>query len=488
MTFIHLYNRGINLLRNNLGKTLIVGNTTLFLGYDSYKFRKETSPKNAIDMKSIEEQISDFVKYKISKGTYKPDKLYITYDNNSTYSQFMKPIRKIKDYNWINKIHQSLIEYNHDMGYRINRTIYKKFLSDFPYQDNIYYNKVFLDSNKVSEQWLIDEFYYFDVFSHQFSGEIQNILTTYTEKKFSKHNPNFAKNLLETELKRHHLIRNNKIIMWCFQEAIQFNLNILRCVEDEYMNKCDDYFFVPDNLKGFGNQYTYLSTPAICDLLSYEYYLQRLNKIKPDYITSFLNRYYGLFDELYDTKNHADYNEIHKFVNTITTNMTLKDIILNKFNDLYLPIKSEVIFIIMKNTDKYTDLENKIISDFFKNDDYLNEYIKKYAFISLETLNEILFKFTDKKNTKQYISDLIVSGKYQIKGDNMEKIPDYVLENMDNTKKLLMNQHKLNINQIEELVIKYEKYNRELTSTELMIFIKKYQPKFFEKIIGSTLS
>lgn len=465
--FFKLYQRCVGSIRNNLGKTLILGNTTLFLGYDSYIFRKETSPQTAHDG--------------------------IKYNKNSMYSQLMKPIRYIKDCFWINNIHIMLL--TNSKKSHMNRENYSTFLSHFPYQEEIY-NNLTHHSVNVSKTWLINEFKYLNMSPDANYKKLGNILSAFSMKKFSKEDDTFAKELLRSELEKDILSRNNKYILWCFREAFEHNKNIL-LIDSEYLDTCDDWFFIPENLDrqiytlsdfkwkrplSYFNEISeeyYFPNSLILNLLSNEYYLSRLNKINPKYLTIYLNKHcnqYFKCEYLFES-HETSYLAICDFLDSVSKNATVKNIIFNNFQDLHLEIKMRIISVIMKNTNKDTIIENKIISDFFKdNNDNLQEYITKYnSMISLQTLTDMLSQFTNITNIEEYVTGLVVSGKYQISENN--QIPEYMLQD-SNIEKILINQHKLNMDQVRQLVIKYEKLNKHLTLTELMVFLKKNQPEF----------
>lgn len=281
MAFSQSCRRGIKLIRNNVNKILI-GNTALILGHDSYIFRKETTA----------EKISGTIKY----------------NNCSLYSQIMKPIRKIKDYYWINKIHQHLME---DEEYIVNGKMYTHFLSDFPHQIKIY------------------------------------------NETYCHYDPNFTRYILQNELKKNKEKKNNKIIMWCFQEGIKSNLDILS-INSKYLDECDDLFFIPENIIECKDPHNNNYMDSVVDLLSNEYYMSRLNKINPKYITSFLNYYSYVFnvkkfDDFFDDqytcenyKNWPKYMTLMHFIESINKNNTLKNYILNNFNCLNSIIKEEI--------------------------------------------------------------------------------------------------------------------------------------------------
>jgi hypothetical protein len=520
--FLKLFQRFYDSIGNNLGKTLILGNTTLFLGCDSCIFRKQTSPQTARDS--------------------------VKYNNNSIYSQFMRPIRNIKDCFWINHIHMMLLTNNERTC--MNRENYSKFLSHFPYQEEIY-NNLTDYSVKVSKKWLIDEFNYLNISPHANHQKLCNILGAFSMKKFSKEDKTFARELLRSELDKDILTRNNSHILWCFREAFEHNKDILS-IHSVYLDTCDDWFFIPENLDrqiytlsdfkckrplSYFNEISekyYFPRSLIFNLLSNEYYLSRLNKIKPNHLTLYLNdcAYYFKYEHLFEFSEIPDYLATCHFIDSVSSNTTLKNIILNNFHDLDLAIKMRVISVIMeklttrmrvisatmKNTNTDTVIENKIIFDFFKNnddniqnyitkynspyslravkdtvieykiiseffkdnDDNIQNYITKYnSTISLQTLTEMLSQFTNITNVTEYVTSLVVSGKYQI--TKHEQIPEYMLQD-SNIEKILINQHKLDIDQVKQLVNKYEKLNRHLTPTELIIFLKKYQPEFVKHL------
>jgi len=459
MTFIHLYNRGINLLRNKLGKTLIVGaSTTLFLGYDSYKFRKETSP--------------------IQCGIYLYPDEDIKYDNSSIYSQIMKPIRTIKDCIWIDEIHEALIKDNtlNDLCQITSKT-YRKFLLDFPYPKETY-NKEVLNCWYISRKWMFEEIFRLNENSKQYSEEIQNMLTIYSKRKFSPSSSYFAIKLLEIELDKDKLERNNTIITWCFHEAIYCNINILYYLKDEHLLKLNDWIFDPENINSLHSE--------ILKLHRHERILSELTKLNIkslDYITSYLNKYSNLFESLGMT-NDPNYIDIDIYIDSIFQNKILKNIIVNNFNKLYLPIKMTIIYKMIKNnTTENIEDDNKFISDFFKDNNNLTEYIIKYnSIITPQYLYNILSQYTNIENIQSHITNLCVNGIYQF--DDSYEIPDYILKDSENIGKLLMNQKNLNDKEINKLILKYEKQNSHLTTIELMMFIKKYQPKLFEKVFN----
>jgi len=391
MSFTQLYHYGINLVKSNIGKSIIVGSTILILGYEGYN------------------------NYKIRQETIKSYRnLNIKYNNREEGLQ-LKPIQNQK--------------------------------------------------------------------------------------------------ILENEFIKNKIDRDNKIITMCFQKELTMDSDILS-IDEKYLQECDDLFFIPENIIEIKNKSDNNYVKSVVKLLSNEYYLSRLNKINPNYIISFFNHYEDAIDientykhalkitpySIYDDNDEVDYiYDSYKYtlsknfmicnlITSITKNNTLKNIILDKFNDLYLPVKIKVIQTMMKNINNCTTHENKIISDFFKDYNNLEKYIinlDKYILqndnTSLDVINEILSKFTNIQDPKQYFIDLIVSGKYQIDGNYMKKIPDYILKNNDNVEKLLMNQHNLNDDQITLLKIIYETENKNLTPYDVFLFIKKYQPDFFRK-------
>jgi len=141
MTFTHLYNRGINLLRNNLGKILIVGaSTTLFLGYDSYKFRKETCPYE-----------NNYISKRTEKCTFTQNEKY----QNNIYSSIMRPLRLIKDHFWIDDIHHKLIK-GVDSENVIRLHNYYNFLTDYQYSNDLI-NKVYKNHIRPTNDYIIEE-------------------------------------------------------------------------------------------------------------------------------------------------------------------------------------------------------------------------------------------------------------------------------------------------------------------------------------------
>lgn len=230
------------ILRNILSKYrngLCIGvGASLGLAYDSYKFRKETSPdKNNYIIKPSE--------------IFSTDAPVERYTHN-IYSRIMWPFRLIKDHFWINDIHRKLIK-GVD-GNIIRESNYKNFLEDFPYSDDVTYRVLYDYTIKPADSWiavqLINRGLTHNDYNKQTNDNVYYKMIEYLKTNYKKeYDVKLAQELLRVELyykSASDIEKNSDILDWCFYQSTTFNKSILDVLDDlpyEIINK------IPDNLK-----------------------------------------------------------------------------------------------------------------------------------------------------------------------------------------------------------------------------------------------
>jgi hypothetical protein len=438
-----MFRNFINYCKNNSGKTLIAGHVGLFMGYDSYVFRKQTSPEIYLKNPEMSEK----------------------YNRHSAYSVIMRPIRLCKDHFWIQNIHRTLAEgyctastnekFEYELTvHEVSRNKYSKFLKDFPYSEN-YLNNIYTGKVNPITSWLVDEFYAYDPDDDddEISKKEMNILKAFGIYK-SGHaykNPEFVSKLLSSELEKKETLGDNRIINWCLRQQIENpRAPILSKISDELLNKLPMGFFNPDNvLTSFDHRVDSYGSDNSVLLLINKTYFKNMIKYFPEYLNKISNDSFQVL-ELYKRTDFGRRFIIENF---------------DKFDKkIQLELCDWEVFS-QPNPDPF-------VLTFIKDKSNLIDLLKKNKNISHTKLSKIVEKKWD-------ICELIFEGHCQLFYD----IPnEFKKELMDSrtVDKLLMNQHNLNNETVRDLLIIYEKKNPDLTKTELDHFIKTYQPKYFD--------
>jgi hypothetical protein len=441
-----MFKNFINYVKNNSGKALITSNVVLFMGFDSYVFRKQTSPEIYV------------------KERWTPEK----YNRYSTYSILMKPFRIVKDHFWIQHIHRTLAEgYNktvrNDEGiivsklsdYGISRDKYSKFLQDFPYSEN-YLNEIYTGKIYPITSWIVDEFYAYDPDDndeHERTKNQMKLLQTFGFYKsgHASKNPYFVSNLLTNELRKTETLRNNIIINWCLSQQIENpRASILSKIKEELLSKLPIGFFNPENvLTSFHHRLDDWGSNNNV-LISNETYFSNMAKYFPECLS-----------------------KIHSFEDVLPLYQYQKrkgrELIVENFDKFNKKIQIELCNHELCNYRK-EDL-SPFVFTFVKEKSNLIDLLKQ-KYIDFENLSKIV-------NSKSDILELIYEGHYQLHDSiPIELKPE--LTNRRDVNKLLMTQKDLNNETVRDLVIIYEKHNTHLTRTEQDSFIKTYQPKYFK--------
>jgi hypothetical protein len=383
----------------------------------------------------------------------------------------MKPVRKIKDYLWIDYIHNKLVKGFPD-GTEIARTQYSQFLRSYPYPqtllNDIYDARFYARPNWFSEEFCLRDpdgknYYYF---RDEPRDKDFRLLYGYSKNKHSRSHPEFPNKLLANELNKPTHLQNNNVVMWCLYEAVTMNQKILADIPDKLFDGLSQYLCDPDMVTS--------NIEQKCVLLENKAYLNNTLKYYPDYLTRHLNEYYS-----YLSTSLKDFSVLSAHIDNLCKPEVGKNVFIEHIHFDMVPLKIQLkIASIVINQPEYDISRYPAVQSFLKDEKMLIEYVKTYdKTMSIASLTKLV-------NNKDTLIKLITEGHYQI--INLDNLDTVITS--QHTEKLLINQKFLNRETIYKLLIQYEKQHPHLTRVELDSFIEQNQPIYFKMYTHQTIS
>lgn len=434
--FSNLAKKLTSFASRNPKTTVALAGGSIFLGMDSFHFRRQVRKEN--------------------------------YQSNE-YNKIMKPIRKVKDYFWINNIHRRLIE--GDIRGRGN------FLEDYPYSEKQWKEALENYYRKTSPEWLCNEFIELDkkeIAKDRLTDkqiEILNCDDLLDDNRYGYYH------LLEYELKKDN--PRTDMVMIClskvFSLSTQYFSHYLWVIASRKLLSDNQYKqlfnkFWHDKLVSTNIVNAKRSELKLLNLFPYlKNQFPYWETSQQEFILNGKHENINISEILNDNLEYLKKGENYsKLAGTLIKTNEGQKFLIDNFDFQDEKTQNNVFELFMTEKLITKKLTNKF-SKYIRQEDKCLELVKKNnSKISWKYIEEIFHESFQKK--------LIQEGHYQFKLD--ESIPQNYFRKY--AKELLIHQKTLTMGNIRDLVIEFEKQNTQLTPTERKIFLKQYQPKFLE--------
>jgi len=457
--------------------------------YDSYIFRKETCPykNNYI----ISQDYYDF--------GYQQDKKEIY--QNTTFSQFMKPFRQIKNYFWIKSIHNKLI-YGLEDNKIIKTSQYENFLRDYPYSDDLIYTSLYKNSNyenninqtdykKPRKEWLFEEL----LRKNNCFANKDNLMSYIDKLEFVKYPRELVKKVLWNELfykSDEEIQKNDNILKWCFEQIFFDSPNdnedqitifdIFKKLSEYDIDKIPYYFYdlkyLEDNIRiKLFNNFDSLKKFDITQLLFNDKYLQfafcNNKSFLIAYITNNNNKYKH-------NSSKWDHGNIYK----LQYSQLGQKIFTYTFEQLPYDDKIKIANYMVRKTqheDKKSELNNciKLIYDFLSDHQVFIDFIKQSNYKKTSYTREEYFELYVDDYGRRY-------SKYtesNLPFDLLKKIVSHIYP--DNQDKIII---ELISNGYYKIPIYTIKYGVDYTESGIDYILNILDEKYFINVNKETLS
>jgi hypothetical protein len=272
------------------------------------------------------------------------------------------------------------------------------------------------------------------------------------------------------ELKKPEHLQNSAVIIWCIFEALETHqINTLFRYDlggGTYglIDRLPPSFCNPDIvLSGFIKLSMEEKKNRVYKLLKNKVYLQKVVKYNPDCLIWFLN--------------NRDLCEDDTITDIITdlcmTEVGQNALVKYLFNQVSFEIQLKIAASMLSYINCLHHITKISLVNFLKNEKNLIDCVKKHSkLIPLTCLEKLV-------NNSDTLIKMIADGDYQLKECDLDYMWVLVKKTQLKAEKLLITQEHLDHDTVCKLLIEYEKENRNLTRTELDLFIKKNKPLYF---------